>query len=114
MSRDEALNQLRDEFGRISSRSLSSGECLAVICSQHIPDGEQTTKIALRLPEVITSAPKIYVEPHVSRNDGTHPSSANNIDVEGEAWREWSLSVEWDAGSHSLPQLVYAALSRFA
>lgn len=113
MTKDEALKQLKGEFSEVRERQLSDGVLLTEVGPLYIPGGEQQTKVAIKLPEQITSVPEVFVETHITLNSGGQPASTSNVDIEGSPWKKWSFKTTWNPESYTMPQLIYAVLSRF-
>jgi len=58
--------------------------------------------------------PQVSVKPGIRLPNGTVPRSTSTVQIEGEAWMQFSYSFTWDKDNHTLVQLVETAIRRFA
>lgn len=113
MKREDAISLLKKEFGDVQERTLSDDYILVTLGPLSIPGGEKQTKVALKLSPQIDSVPKVFVETQTNLNSGGQPAGATNVDLEGEAWKEWSFKTKWNPQKYSIAQLVHAVLYVF-
>ncbi len=113
MTRAEAIKDLEEIFGSVREVALPAepGYSLVIIeTAQPVPGGNQTTRVAFKLPADVTSRPQHFVEPHVHLANGGQPNNATQQELAGTLWKTWSLKTNWTPDRHRLSQLVYTVL----
>jgi hypothetical protein len=118
MMRAEAIADLQETFGQESvveqTLAIEPGFTLVIIAArQPIPNGSQSTQVALKLPVQIVSRPQHYVEPHLVLRDGRQPNNVNTQELNGRLWKTWSMNTSWDPVRHTMTQLVYTVLKQW-
>ncbi len=115
----EALNQdisqLKERFGSVQVANGSAGQTLIKIDELALPRGcSPPTTPVLVVVQQGQPRPQVYVRPGTKASGGVEPRSTSVVQVEGEAWLQFSYSFPWDENTNSLVQFVESALRRFA
>jgi len=107
-----ACAQVKAAFGDISTAVGASGERYIRAAAALLPKGCSPARTAVLL--VLNGArPQVYVKPGVKLPNGRDPRSTSQVNVNGEAWLQYSYSFPYDPNVHTLTQFVGAALARF-
>jgi hypothetical protein len=109
VTRTEAIADLREVFGSIEEHPLpvEPGLMLVVVAArQAVPNSEQTTQVAFKLPEDIAARPQHFVEPHLVLPTGQQPNNTSTQELDGRLWKTWSLNTPWEPSRHTMSQLV--------
>lgn len=104
---------LKETFGEVLKGQTSGGGVLLRIQEATLPAGCSPTSTPVLLV-VQPGRPQIFVKPDITLRNGVKPRSTTPVQVEGEAWMQFSYSFTWEEENHSFVQLVGAALQRFA
>jgi hypothetical protein len=118
MKRDDAIADLVGTFGRknivIEDLQVEPGMKLAIITApQQVSNRDVKSQVAFKLAEVISGRPQQFVEPHMTLSNGAQPNNANTQELNGRLWKTWSLNTSWDAGRHTLSQLVDTVIKQW-
>lgn len=116
MTRAEAIADLKETFGSVVEYPLPAepGLTLVVVdARQRVPDSEQTTQVAFKLPDLISARPAHFVEPHLVLPDGAQPNNVSNQELGGRIWKTWSMDTPWDPQRHTLSQLVNTVVKQW-
>jgi hypothetical protein len=104
---------LKDWFGDISTATGAGGAKLIRIMAANLPKGCAPRRTPTLLVLRGERRPEIYVKPGIKLPNGREPRSTSQVNIEGEAWLQFSYTFQYDPGSHSLAQFTAAALTRF-
>lgn len=111
----DEVAKLKEVYHEFAVASGCEGQKLIRIPEVELPKGCSPPNTQLLL--VVQSGqprPQIFVKPGIKVPGGREPRSTSVVQMEGEAWLQFSYSFTWDENTHSLVQFVGAALQRFA
>ena len=111
----EELQDMKVAYGEVASTTGAGGQLLIRISHVDLPKGcnPAGTPVLLAWPAG-QARPQISVKPGIKLPNGASPRSTCTVQLEGEAWMQFSYAFTWDKDSHTLVQLIEAALRRFA
>lgn len=111
----DEIGKLREVYHDVAVATGSGGQELIRIGEVALPKGcSPSSTPVLLVVQAGQPRPHIFVKPGVKVPNGRDPRSTSVVQVEGEAWLQFSYSFPWDENAHSLVQFVGAALRRFA
>jgi hypothetical protein len=111
----EELQEMKAAYGEVATTTDTQGQLLIRISRVDLPMGckPDGTPVMLVWSDG-QPRPKVSVKPGIKLSNGGIPRSTSTVQIEGEAWMQFSYAFSWDKDSHTLVQLVEAALRRFA
>ena len=111
----EELQDMKAAYGEVAATTGVGGQLLIRISRVGLPKGCNPEGTSVLLAGSAGQArPQIYVRPGIKLPNGRLPRSTSTVQLQGEAWMQFSYAFSWDKDSHTLVQLVEAALRRFA
>ena len=111
----EELQGMKAAYGELATTTGAGGQVLVRINHVQLPKGcnPSETPVLLAWPAG-QARPQIVVKPGIKLPNGASPRSTSTVQLEGEAWMQFSYAFAWDKDCHTLVQLVEAAMRRFA
>jgi hypothetical protein len=111
----EELQDMRAAYGEVATTTGAGGQVLIRIDRVELPKGcnPAGTPVLLAWPAG-QARPQIVVKPGIKLPNGASPRSTSTLQLEGEAWMQFSYAFTWHKDSHTLMQLVETAMRRFA
>jgi hypothetical protein len=109
------MQDMKATYGEVATTTGAAGHLLIRINCVGLPKGcnPAGTPVLLAWPAG-QARPQIWVKPGIKLPNGASPRSTSTVQLEGEAWMQFSYSFAWDKDSHTLVQLIEAAMKRFA
>jgi hypothetical protein len=108
------VEELKEAFGAVATVTAPSGENLFLIESVKLPKGASPTATPALLVVNGGARPLFYVKPGIKLPNGADPTSTGTVQLQGEAWLQFSFTFPWEWSTHTLVQFVGASLQRFA
>jgi hypothetical protein len=109
------LEGMKEAYGEIATATGALGQFLIRINQVDLPKGcsPAGTPVLLVWPSG-QPRPQVSVKPGIRLPNGAVPRSTSTVQIEGEAWMQFSYAFTWDKENHTLVQLVETAIRRFA
>src|SRR5438445_10135655 len=108
------IEELKEAYGVVTTVTAPSGETYFRIDSVKLPKGCKPMTTAVLLVVKGGERPLCYVKPGIKVPNGVDPRSTSTVEVQGEAWLQFSYSFGWEWSTHTLVQFVGSSLRRFA
>jgi hypothetical protein len=108
------IEELKDAFGAVTKVTAPSGETYFRIESAKLPKGCKPAATPVLLVVNGEARPRCYVKPGIKVPNGVDPRSTSTVELQGEAWLQFSYNFSWEWTTHTLVQFVGSGLRRFA
>ena len=108
------IGQLKEAYGAVTTVTAPSGETYFRLESVTLPKGCKPTTTPALLVVKGEARPQCYVKPGIKVPNGVDPRSTSTVELQGEAWLQFSYAFPWEWSTHTLVQFVGASLRRFA
>src|SRR5437867_13286105 len=90
------IEELKEAYGAVATVTAPSGENLFRIESVKLPKGCKPTTTPALLVVNGGARPLFYVKPGVKLPNGADPTSTGTVQLQGEAWLQFSFTYPWE------------------
>lgn len=108
------IEALKEAYGAVAKVVALSGEVAFRFESAALPAGCRPDSTAALLVVNGEARPQFYVKPGITVPNGVDPRGTSVVQLQGEAWLQFSYSFPWEWGTNTLVQFVGTSLRRFA
>jgi hypothetical protein len=111
---ESQIEELKQVYGAVTTVTAPSSQTLLRFTAVPLPGGCRPNTTPALLVLKGQERPQFYVTSGIKVPNGIDPRSTGIVQVEGEAWLQFSYTFPWEWSSHTLVQFVAASLQRFA
>jgi hypothetical protein len=106
--------EMKETYGAVAKAIAPSGETFFRFESIALPTGCRPEATQALLVVNGRARPAFYVKPGIRVPNGVDPRGTSVVQLQGEAWLQFSYSFPWEWDTNTLVQFVGASLRRFA